>query len=160
MNRDVARRIIALVATERKNSPNGLTRQDFITTIAYKRKLMDPDMIERFIQESIKESLLMEKENRIFPNFSTSGIIVPLDFQINPDQLFAENTDKPIVDRMLDAISASGKMTKKEAISSSREIMEYMKLINFEVALMAVMSEEGIDISNFLKEYTVQYNKE
>ena len=24
-------------ATERKNSPNGLTRQDFITTIAYKR---------------------------------------------------------------------------------------------------------------------------
>ena len=61
---------------------------------------------------------------------------------------------------MLDAISASGKMTKKEAISSSREIMEYMKLINFEIALMAVMSEEGIDISNFLKEYTVQYNKE
>ncbi len=100
----------------------------------------------------------MKKDSAYVPNFSTSGIIVPLDFSVTRDQLFQESGDRPLVDRLLEAISASGKLTKKEAITRAREVLQPMKYISFETALLSVMSDEGIDIKEYLNEVGTRWS--
>lgn len=126
--------------------------QDFINVISFRRKLLAPDTVKRFVDEAVKENLLVKKGERFAPNFSTSGIVVPLDFTVSEKDLFSASKDKPLIDRILDAATASGKLTKKEAIAEAHEFMENLKLITFQTALLAIMNEHGIDISDFLRE--------
>ena len=158
MDKDTSRKLIAITFSNRKGSDR-CTRQDFVTFLSFKRTLLDPESVEKFLSESIKEGLLSEKDGYYTPSFSTTGIIVPLDFSVNVEELFSSSKDKPLVDRLLDAIYASGKMTKKEAIARSREVTANLKLINFDLALMAVMSDEGIDLKPFLGEIEEVYMK-
>jgi hypothetical protein len=159
MDRDTARKLIAIVFSNKKNSDK-CTKQDFVTFLSFKRSLLKPDAVERFINESVSEGLIYENNGEFSPAFSPAGIIVPLDFSVNADELFSSSRDKPIVDRLLDAIAASGKLTKKEAIARSKEITDKIKLINFDLALMAVMSDEDIDLKPFTKEMMETYLKQ
>jgi len=158
MDKDTSRKLIAIAFSNRKGTDH-CSKQDFITFLSFKRTLLDPESVERFISGSVKEGLLSEKDGSFYPTFSTAGIIVPLDFTVNVDELFSSSKDRQLVDRLLDAISASGKMTKKEAIAKSREVTANLKLINFDLALMAVMSDEGIDLKPFISEIEETYLK-
>ena len=149
MNKDMARKLIALVAMKKAS---GYTSSDFINTLSFKRALIPPDTVERFIESSLNERLIVEKEGKYVPNFSTEGVIVPLDFSVDVDELFSEAAEKPLVDRMLEAASASGKMTKKEAIIKARDLLSGMQFIDFETAMVTVLSDAGIDISSFVAE--------
>lgn len=158
MNKDVSRKLIAIVSTSKKGTTE-YTKQDFVNNLSFKRPLLPPDVVEEFLETAVDEGLLVKKNDSYAPNFSTSGIIVPLDFSVTKEELFAESSDRPLVDRLLDAASASGKMTKKEAISKSRAILEHLKFINFEIALMTVLTDEGIDIESFVHEFEKQYSR-
>lgn len=151
MNRDIARKLIAIVSSSKRGTTE-FSPQDFITNLSYKRPIISPESVQKFLGKSVDEGLLVKKNDKYVPNFSTSGIIVPLDFSITDDDLFSESTEKPLVDRILEAASASGKLTKKEAISRARELLNHMKLINFEIALLSVLVDEGLDVSHFIKE--------
>ncbi|WMT51099.1 MAG: DUF2240 family protein [Ferroplasma sp.] len=149
MNKDMARKLIALVAMKKAV---GYSRSDFINTLSFKRALLPPDVVERFIEASLNEKLIVEKDGKYVPNFSTEGVIVPLDFSVDVDELFSEAAEKPLIDRMLEAASASGKMTKKEAIIKARDLLSGMQFIDFETAMVTVLSDAGIDISSFVAE--------
>ncbi len=149
MNKDMARKLIALVAM--KKAP-GYTKSDFINILSFKRSLLPPEIVERFIDSAMNEKLIVEKDEKYVPNFSTEGVIVPLDFSIDVEELFSEAAEKPLVDRMLEAASASGKMTKKEAIIKARELLSGMQFIDFETAMITVLSNAGIEISSFVSE--------
>lgn len=151
MNKDLSRKLIAIVSSSKRGTSE-FTSQDFISNLSFKRSLLPPDVVEEFLKKASEEGLLINKDNHYTPNFSTSGIIVPLDFSVTEEELFSESLERPLVDRLLEAASASGKLTKKEAISRSRAILDHLKLINFEIALMAILADEGIDIDGFLKE--------
>lgn len=157
MNKDLGRKLIAIVASSRKGS-SAFSQQDFITTLSFKKNLLDPETVKEFLASAVKEGLLVHRDTSYVPNFSTTGIIVPLDFTITREELFQESVERPLVDRLLEAISASGRLTKKEAISRAREILQSVKYINFELALLAVMSDEGIDIKDFLNEIAVRWS--
>ena len=149
MNKDMARKLIALVAM--KKAP-GYTKSDFINILSFKRSLLPPEIVERFIDSAMNEKLIVAKDEKYVPNFSTEGVIVPLDFSIDVEELFSEAAEKPLVDRMLEAASASGKMTKKEAIIKARELLSGMQFIDFETAMITVLSNAGIEISSFVSE--------
>ena len=157
MNKDLGRKLIAIVASSRKGA-SSFSQQDFITTLSFKTNLLDPDTVKEFLSAAVKDGLLVHKESAYVPNFSTAGIIVPLDFTITRDALFQESGERPLVDRLLEAVSASGKLTKKEAIARAREILQSVKYINFELALLAVMSDEGIDIKDYLSEMSAKWS--
>ena len=156
MNRDDSRKLIAIVAARKMES---YTKNDFMTALSFKRTLMPPDMIEKFIEGCLGASLLIEKDGKYIPNFSTEGVIVPLDFVVDIDRLFIDSGEKPLVDRMLDAVSASGKMTKKEAIIRAKEFLANMQFIDFETALLTVLSDNNIDIKTFVLEKEESGNK-
>ncbi|MEM0157033.1 MAG: DUF2240 family protein [Thermoplasmataceae archaeon] len=151
MNKDFARKLVAIVSNSKKGTA-AYTQQDFITSLSFKKNLIDPETVKDFLETAVKEGILVRKDGGFVPNFSTSGIIVPLDFSVTRDQLFQDSGDRPLVDRLLEAISASGKLTKKEAIARAREVLQPLKYISFETALLSVMSDEGIDIKEYLNE--------
>lgn len=153
MNKDIARKLIAIVASEKKDA-NRYAKQDFVTTLSFKRSLMDPDSVGKFLDKSVETGILMTKDEHYTPNFSTSGIVVPLDFSVDMDELFSDSVEKPLVDRLLEAASASGKLTKKEAMARAKELLKNMHFINFEIALLSVLVDEGIQADQFIKELT------
>ena len=159
MNKDFARKLVAIVSNSKKGAA-AYTQQDFITALSFKKNLIDPETVKEFLETAVKEGILVKKDSAFVPNFSTSGIIVPLDFSVTRDQLFQESGDRPLVDRLLEAISASGKLTKKEAIARAREVLQPLKYISFETALLSVMSDEGIDIKEYLNEMCTRWTNQ
>lgn len=152
MNKDLSRKLIAIVASSKK-SAQGYTEQDFVNSLSYKKNLLDPDTVKEFTEQASNEGLLVKRDKFFIPNFSTSGVIVPLDFDVSKDELFSESKERPLVDRILESISASGKMTKKDAISRAREVLKSVKYVPFELALLSIMSDEGIETKPFLEEF-------
>jgi len=156
MNKDISRKLIAIVANKKLE---GYTKNDFLNTLSFKRALLPPDLIDKFITGCIEDKLLIEKDGKYLPNFSTDGVIVPLDFSVNVNSLFSDSEEKPLVDRLLEAASASGKMTKKEAIIKAKELLSNMEFIDFEIALLTVLSDNNININEFVKEKEETLNK-
>lgn len=151
MNKDLARKLVSIVASEKKNTSQ-FSRQDFVTSLSFKRSLLDPESVDEFLTKSVESGILIMKDGNYSPNFSTSGIVVPLDFSVDRNELFSDSVEKPLVDRLLDAASASGKLTKKEAMARAKDILKNMKYINFEIALLSVLVDEGIDAGSFIEE--------
>ncbi|EQD78868.1 hypothetical protein B1B_00491, partial [mine drainage metagenome] len=84
-------------------------------------------------------------------NFSFTGVEIPLVFTFSPeDVLSSEGTS--LMDRMFNAIDASGKVSREQVTEKAREIQDFMKYMTFEIALLSVMREEGIDVTTFLEE--------
>jgi hypothetical protein len=149
MNKDLARKLIAIVASKKSD---GYSKSDFTNILSFKRSLLPPDSIDKFISVSLENKLIVEKDGKYLPNFSTEGVVVPLDFSVSVDDLFSDATEKPLIDRMLETASASGKMTKKEAIIKAKELLSGMQFIDFETAIITVLSDYGIDVSSFVSE--------
>lgn len=151
VNKDLSRKLIAIVSSS-KRSAQGYTEQDFVTNLSFKKNLLDPDTVKEFILTATNEGLLVQRDKLFIPNFSTSGVIVPLDFSVTREELFSESRETPLVDRILEAISASGKMTKKDAISRARDVLKSVKYVPFEMALISIMSDEGLETKHFIEE--------
>lgn len=151
MNKDLARKVIA-IAFSGKRSEAGLSLQEVTNVISFKKGLLSPEVIAKFMENAVTDGLLVLKENRYLPNFSTSGIVVPLDFSVSQESLFSESPERPLVDRMLEAITASGRMTKKEAIAKARELTSTLRYLDFELALLAILSDNAIESTSFVKE--------
>jgi hypothetical protein len=159
VNKDLSRKLIAIVSAS-KRSAQGYTEQDFVTNLSFKKNLLDPDTVKEFISAATNEGLLVQREKLYIPNFSTSGVIVPLDFSVTKDELFSESKEAPLVDRILEAVSASGKMTKKDAITRARDVLKAVKYVPFEMALLAIMSDEGLETKSFVAEIEEKWKKE
>ncbi len=156
MNKDISRKLIAILSNKKLD---GYTKNDFLNVLSFKRALIPPDLIDKFIAGCIDDKLLVEANGKYLPNFSTDGVIVPLDFSVDVNNLFSNAGEKPLVDRLLEAASASGKLTKKEAIIKAKELLTNMEFIDFETALLTVLSDNNIEINEFVREKEETLNK-
>lgn len=158
MNIDIARRVISIVFNTRKDKET-LTSGDFVKEIAYKRKLLDPNDIVEFLKLSVESNLLVPVNDGYKPTFSTSGVIIPLDFSVEHDDLFKQNIDLPLAERMMEAAIASGKIHKEEIVSKVSDLQKHLMYVPYEIVLATVVSDEGIDISSFIKEVEAQQKR-
>lgn len=151
MNRDLARKIIALAISGRK-SAESISAEEMIKEVAFKRHLLSTESVTRLVKESVKDGLLTESGKKLKPAFTVSGIVVPLDFSVDENELFSADSSGPLTDRLLEAATGSGLLTKKEAIKQAGDFLKTMKYLDFETALMAVLLDLGIDVSEYVKE--------
>ncbi len=146
-----ARKLIAYAFRAKKGKAE-LSSQDFIREIAFKGKFLSEEDSARFIEESRKAALISVEGDSITPTFSTVGILIPLDFNVTATELFAASRDAPLSERMLESLVASGKLSKQEALAKAKALQDNMKYINFDIALLAILTDYCIDTSEFLKE--------
>ncbi|EQD59572.1 hypothetical protein B2A_03913, partial [mine drainage metagenome] len=57
-------------------------------------------------------------------------------------------------DRMLDYAASTGKVSKKEAIKMAGDFLRGMNYMDFETALLAILTDLGVDVSEFVREIT------
>ncbi len=149
MKTDIAKQLIASVFLARKG--RDITFQDFVKEISYKQQLLSEEQVKLFVEICMNSGLLSGNGEKISTNFSFTGVEIPLVFTFSPeDVLSSEGTS--LTDRMLIAVDASGKVSREVATEKAREIQDFMKYMTFEIALLAVMREEGIDVTMFLEE--------
>ncbi len=152
MNKEQARKLIAIVSQEKRHIRE-LEFDDFKNILVYKRRFLSDVNLERFVQDSLNEGLLSNVDGKILINFNAAGENIPIDFVINEETLFEEvSADRSLVDRILDIIVSSGKLTKKDAIKKSREIMPNIKDIDLAVRLIVLMNDLNIDYTEIKKE--------
>jgi hypothetical protein len=156
MNKDIGRKLIAIVASDRR-SVNEYLEKDFINVLSYKRKMISEENVKRFLTLSKELGLVSENAGKYQPNFNAKGVIVPIDFVFTEAELFEEKEDLNFMDRLLDAITASGKMSKKEALNQMKEHLKELKYIDNEERLLSIMIDNGIKIDDFVDEIKERY---
>ena len=156
MNKDIARKLIATVAAERKNA-NEFTEKDFVNVLSYKRKMLSENNIPKFIESARDIGLVSERSGKLIPNFNARGVIVPIDFVFTESELFEDRSEESLMDRLVEAISASGKMSKKEAIAKMKEHLKEMEYIDNEERLISIMIDNSISIDDFREDIIQRY---
>lgn len=152
MDREQARKLIAIVSQERKFT-RSLNKIDMVNILVYKRKFLNESVLDRFIEESVNEGLLSPDGDKFLLNFNAAGEHVPIDFSVNEISLFQEETaDKSMVDRLLDLVVASGKLTKKDALKRAKEIAPNIQSADLAARLMVLMNDLGVDYPEIKKE--------
>lgn len=152
MDREQARKLIAIVSQEKRHARQ-LEEGDFKNILAYKRKFLSEEKVDLFLRECLKEGLLSTEEDKLLINFNASGETIPIDFIVNEEVLFSEtSSDRSLVDKILDIIVASGKLTKRDALKKSREIMPNVRGADLAVRLIVLMNDLNIDYTDIRKE--------
>ncbi|MHB8361203.1 MAG: DUF2240 family protein [Thermoplasmataceae archaeon] len=156
MDREIARKLIAMVAAEKKNSTSYLEK-DFINILSYKRKLLSEEEAGKFIQQCKEIGIVTEVNGKYQPNFNASGVIVPIDFAFTSIELFEEVNEANFMDRLLETISGSGKMSKKEGLNRMQEHLKELKFIDNEERIMSIMIDASISIDDFKGDIKERY---
>ncbi len=151
MDVDAARRVLAKCFNSRKDR-DSMTRSDLVREIAYKNRMLPETSVDKFLQGCVEAHLLKHEGDLYAPTFSTSGVIIPLDFSVDEESLFQERRDVPLTGRILEKVIASGRITKKALNERVEEIQRYLQYVPYEFVLATVAMEEQVDISEFLEE--------
>ncbi len=159
MNNELSKQLITSAFSAKKGA-TGLTLQDFINVLSFKKNLLDPETVTEFVKAASNANILVERDNIYTPNFSISGIIVPLDFSVTKEELFSSSTERPVVDQILDSMAINGKLSKKEIIEKARNLMSGSAYMTFEIALLSLMSDQGGDARPFCDELVKKLNRQ
>jgi hypothetical protein len=152
MNREDARKLISIVSAEKRHA-RAITIDDLRNILVYKRKFLKEEQLVRFKNECVSDGLLSEEGEKFLINFNAAGVNVPIDFSIDETELFQETKEEAsYLDRILDAISASGKMTKKEALQLAKKQLEGLQNIDITIRLCALMNDLYINYSDIKKD--------
>lgn len=151
MDIETARRIITRCFNARKDR-EVMTRADIVREVSYKNRFLTENNVDRFLKACLENNLLKEEGGTYKPTFSTSGVIIPLDFSVNEDSLFLEGRDAPLADRIMEKVVASGKISRKALGEKVEEMQRYLQYVPYEFVLATLAMEEQVDISEFMEE--------
>jgi len=116
-----------------------------------------PEDAKSFVNEALKQQLLIKKGEEIQPNFNYDKIIVPLGFTPSK-QIFKEKKDikqeeseEDVLNKIIKIIVEKTNLDKIQIINDITSIASE-KNITKEVAALLVGKEYNLDVDDFLKE--------
>lgn len=152
MDRELARKLISVVSQEKKNA-RSITGKDVVNILVYKRKFLKEESAQKFEGECVREGLLSIDGDNFLINFNAPAEHVPIDLVIDESELFQEQTkDASYLDRLLNAVVASGKLTKKEALERAKKQLENLKYINMTIKLCSLLNDLYINYGDIKKD--------
>ena len=152
MDREVARKLISIVSQEKKYA-RSITGNDIVNILVYKRKFLHESSAQRFEDECVNEGILSQDGEKFLVNFNAAGEHVPIDFSVDENVLFQQETkDTSLLDKLLNSIVSSGKLTKKEALQKAKKQLEQLEYIDLTIKLCSLMNDLYIDYSDIKKE--------
>ena len=89
MNKDLGKKLISLVALSRKGKES-LELGDFVKELAFKRKLLPAEEIEKFVNKSVENKLLIQEGDKYKSNFVVTEYTIPLDFTVDLQDLYSD----------------------------------------------------------------------
>jgi hypothetical protein len=127
-----------------------LAFSEMYLTLSMDLKWFTPDDAKKFVNNALKQKLLIKKAEALRPGFEINEINVPLGFQPT-SKIFDKEEKKPpnesILDEIVEKIAEKTKI-KKEDIYEKIKKIEREKNINSDVAALLVGKEFDIDLEN------------
>ncbi|MCL4334846.1 MAG: DUF2240 family protein [Candidatus Thermoplasmatota archaeon] len=124
---------------------------DFVKELAFKRKLLPAEEIEKFVNKSVENKLLIQEGDKYKSNFVVTEYTIPLDFTVDLQDLYSDR-ERDFLDRVLETITSKGKIKAEDALKRAKDLTSYLRYIDFNIAILAVATEEGINVKEYLDE--------
>ena len=122
-------------------------------TLSMDLKWFTPDDAKKFVNNALKQKLLIKKGEALRPGFEINKITVPLGFHPTSKIFDKEEKKTPkesILNEIIEKIAEKAKI-KKEDIYEKIKKIEQEKNITSDVAALLVGKEFDIDLEKFMK---------
>ena len=125
-------------------------------TLSMDLKWFTPDDAKDFVNNALKQKLLIKKAEALRPGFEINKIDVPLGFKPT-SKIFDKKEKEPlnasILNEIVEKIAEKAKI-KKEDIYEKIKKIEQEKHINSDVAALLICKDFDIDLEKFVKNLT------
>ena len=130
-------------------------------------KWFTPTQAKNFVNNAIKQKLLIKKGGLLKPSFDYSKIYVPLNYfpqkQIRFERSEKIDLDKqvemPILEKILKKLSEEVDISKKDILAKVKDMAE-KKNISDEVAALILSKKYNVEYNNFLDDVEKEIFKE
>ena len=134
-----------------------LSFSELYLTLSMDLKWFTPDNAKKFINNALKQKLLLKKDEVLRPGFEINKINVPFGFNPAGKNLYKEEkkpTESSIFDEIVEKVSRKNKIKKEEIYEKIKKIEEE-KNINSDVATLLVFKEFGINLEKFYEKIEI-----
>jgi hypothetical protein len=140
----------------KRSGKKEINQSEFYLTLSMDLKWFTPKKAKDFVMLSLKNNILLKKEDTLKPNFDINNINIPLGFVPSQD-VFYEQKDETnksylnIIDQIVKRIAENTGQNSKDILEKIKDV-EKEKNIHFEVAALLVGLENNIVIDDFFEE--------
>ena len=147
-----SKKIISFVF--KRSGKSLLDKSKFYLSLSLDLKWFSPKNAKNFMNQSIEQNLLIEKNNLLEPNFNIYEISIPFGYKpseknYKKNDKIIENKSKDIKDIIFKKYNYNS--TKKKMINKNIELIINEKNIYSNVASLLFFRELNIDISDYIK---------
>jgi len=128
-----------------------LTEKEFVFSASIDFRWFTPKEAHRLLDMGIEANLLERSNGFIKPSFDYKAVDVPLDLRPDKDMLTEPETIevKPLFPTILDLISSSSGLQRREAVARINKIQERLD-VDIEVASLVLARDLDIDIEELI----------
>jgi hypothetical protein len=151
---------IVIAFTFKRSGKAELDFSEMYLTLSMGLKWFTPDDAKKFVNNALKQKLLLKKDGALRPGFEIDKINVPLGFHpagIPIDKEEKEPIKLSILDEIMEEIAAVAKIKKEEIYEKIKKI-EQEKNINSNVAALMVGKEFDINLEKFYEKIEKEFN--
>lgn len=134
---------------KRKGSSQ-MTEKEFVFSASMDLRWFPPKDSQKLLEVAIARGAVSLKDGQISPVFDITAVEIPLDFAPTP-AVFDMPVKEDLFSKILDHITATQDIERKEAISRINAVQEKME-VDIEVAALIVGKELDVDMSGFIRE--------
>ena len=142
---------IIIAFTFKRSGKAELDFSEMYLTLSMDLKWFTPDDAKKFLNDALKQKLLLKKDKALHPGFEIDKINVPLGFHpagMSFDKEEKETIKINILDEIMEEIAELTKIKKEEIYEKIKKI-EQEKNINSNVAALLVGKEFDINLEKF-----------
>jgi hypothetical protein len=145
--------IIAFVF--KRSGKTQLSHSEFYLTLSMELNWFTPESAKDFVNQSVKQKLLIKKDDQVKPSFDIKKITVPIGFYPSK-QLFEKEDietdikEEDVLKKIIRCIIEKTELNEKKIIEKIKEI-EKERNINSEVAVLLVGKEYDVPLEEFFE---------
>jgi len=143
---------LAIYIVQKKTGKKELKREDFIKTLSFENRWIEPSIVEKFLNICLKVNLLEKNDDSYIPLFSTKGMEVPVDFELTPDEInnFQERDEQDIFKLIIERIEKSKGVKRNEIVAEINRMKSRLRYFTIETLALIYARENGIDVSDLI----------
>jgi len=149
-----AKIIIAFIF--KRSGKKEMIQSDFYLTLSMDLKWFTPKKAKDFTIWSLKNNILLKKQDVLKPNFDVDNINIPIGFYPSIDVFYGQKKDtnndySNIIDQIVKRIAECSGQNSKEILEKIKEI-EKEKNILFDVAALLIARDYDIVLDDFFED--------
>ncbi len=130
----------------KRKGKNVLSEKELVFSASMDFRWFTPKEAQSLLDLGIRKGLLERTDGLVKPTFDYKKVEIPMNYKPTKRVLTEDRDDVSLFARLLEAISATSGLTKRDAVARINKIQERLG-VDVEVAALALAKEVGADTS-------------